>query len=173
MSGQWSTYCHNLFPLFENNHKPCFVLFDAAICCMLDLVDPYGRYYGLPFRSQSLILDIILHDQLVLFDHSLLSFLLGYFFIARRIYINDVTQQCHITGVCLRPLAFFGSLVILFFILDYFLCLRWYSSLEVDLSYSFGALSFAMVSLTREASGSSSELSLLVLRMIYKSSSVA
>ena len=88
---------------------------------MLDLVDPYGRYYGLPFRSQSLILDIILHDQLVLFDHSLLPFLLGYFFIARRICINDVTQQCHITALCLRPLSYFEGIVILFFILYYFL----------------------------------------------------
>ena len=35
---------------------------------------------------------------------ALLPFLLGYFFIARRLCINDVTQQCHITGLCLRPL---------------------------------------------------------------------
>ena len=31
-------------------------------------------------------------------------FPLGYFFIAGRLYINDVAQQCHIIGVCLRPL---------------------------------------------------------------------
>ena len=49
---------------------------DVAIYYMLDLVDPYGRHYGLP-------LDIILLE-LVLFDHSLLPFLLVYFFIARR-----------------------------------------------------------------------------------------
>ena len=33
----------------------------------------------------------------------LLPFLLGYF-IAGRLYINDVAQQCHITALCLRPL---------------------------------------------------------------------
>ena len=34
----------------------------------------------------------------------LLPFPIGYFFIARRICINDVTQQCHITRVYTRPL---------------------------------------------------------------------
>ena len=133
---------------------------------MLDLVDPYGIHYRLPFRSRHCILNIILLE-LVLFDHSLLPFLLVYFFIAGRLCINDVAQQCHITRVCLRPLSFVRSIVILFFILDYFSFPRCSSSLEVNLPsslYSFEALSFAMVSLTREASGSSFELSLLVLR---------
>ena len=35
---------------------------------------------------------------------TLLPFFLGYFFIAGRLYINDVIQQCHITALCLRPL---------------------------------------------------------------------
>ena len=35
---------------------------------------------------------------------ALLPFLLGYFFIAGRFCINDFTQQCHITAMCLRPL---------------------------------------------------------------------
>ena len=70
---------------------------DVAIYCVLDLVDPYGRHYGLPFRSRHCILDIIPLDQLELFDHFPLPFLLGYFFIAGRIYINDVAQQCHTT----------------------------------------------------------------------------
>ena len=98
--------------------------------------------------------------------HSLLPFILGYFFIAGRLCINDVAQKCHITRVCLRPVSLFRSIVILFFILDYFSCPRWYSSLEVDLPfylYSSEALSFTMVSLTREASSSSSGLLLLVL----------
>ena len=34
---------------------------------------------------------------------TLLPFLLVYLFIARRICINYVAQQCHITRVCLRP----------------------------------------------------------------------
>ena len=68
--------------------------------------------------------------------YSLLPFLLGYFFIAGRLCINDVTQQCHLTRVSLRPLSFFESITILVFILDYFLCPRWYSSLEVDLPFS-------------------------------------
>ena len=51
---------------------------------------------------------------------TLLPFLPGYFFIAVRLCINDVSQQCHITVLCPRPLSFFESIVILFFILDYF-----------------------------------------------------
>ena len=35
---------------------------------------------------------------------NLLPFLLGFFFIARRFFINDVTQQCYITALCLRSL---------------------------------------------------------------------
>ena len=130
------------------------------------MLDLYGRHYILHFRSRHHILDIIILE-LVLFDHSLLPFLLGYFFIAGRLCINDVAQQCYITRVCLRPLAFFGSLIILFFILDYLSFLRWSSSLKADLPFSLSsseALSFAMVSLTQEASSSSSEPSLLVLR---------
>ena len=34
---------------------------------------------------------------------TLLPFLLGHFFIAGRLCINDVTQQCHTTRVCMRP----------------------------------------------------------------------
>ena len=63
----------------------------VAIYCKLYLVDPYGRHYGLPFRSRHHILDIILLE-LVLFDHSLLRFLLVYLFIAGRLCINDVAQ---------------------------------------------------------------------------------
>ena len=48
---------------------------------------------------------------------TLLPFLLGYFFIAGRLCINDVSQQCHITALCLGPLSFFESIVMLFFIL--------------------------------------------------------
>ena len=51
---------------------------------------------------------------------TLLPFLFGYLFIDGRFYINDVTQQCRITALCLRPFSFFESIIILFFILDYF-----------------------------------------------------
>ena len=37
---------------------------------------------------------------------ALLPFLLGYFFIVGRFYINDITQQCHIIALCLRPLLY-------------------------------------------------------------------
>ena len=179
LNSQWLLYvyltCHwckclfvvYSFFLWESLcYEYCLVSHDATIYCMLDLVDPYGRHYGLPFRSRHRILDIIPLDQLVLFDHSLLPFLLVYFFMDGRICINDVTQQCHVTRVCMRPLSLFGSIIILFFILDYFLCPRWSSYLEVDLPfslYSSKAISFAKMSLTREALGSSSELSILVL----------
>ena len=70
-------------------YKYFLVSHDAAIYCMMDLVDPYGRYYRLPFKSRWYILDIIL---------------LGFFFIAGRFFINDVAQQCYITTLCLRSL---------------------------------------------------------------------
>ena len=130
---------------------------------MLNLVYPHGRHYRISFKSQNRILDIILHEQLVLFDHSLLPFLLSCFFIDERICINDVTQQSHITGVYLRHLTLFRSPVILFFILDDLLCPRWSSSLKVNLplsviwSYhdSSETLYFIMVSLSLGASCSS------------------
>ena len=69
--------------------------------------------------------------------------------------------------MCSRPLTFFGSLLILFFILDDLSCPIWSSSLKVDLSFSlyyFESLSFTTVSLTWGASGSSSKLLLLVIQ---------
>ena len=51
---------------------------------------------------------------------TLLPFLLRYFFIAGRFYINDVAQQCHMTTLCLRTLSLFESISILFFILYFF-----------------------------------------------------
>ena len=84
-------------------YESCLVSHDVSIYYMLDLVDPYGRHYKLPFRSRHFILGMILLE-LVFFCHSLLPFILVYFFIAGRICINDVAQQCHITRVCLRPL---------------------------------------------------------------------
>ena len=35
---------------------------------------------------------------------TLLPFIIGFFFITRRFFINDVTQQCYITALCLRSL---------------------------------------------------------------------
>ena len=130
VSGQWSMSCHSLLPLSERNHEPCFVSLDVSICCILDLVDPHGRHYILSFRSWNRILDIIPHDQMILFDHILLPFILGYFFIDGRICINDVTQECHITRVYLRPLTFVGSPIIIFFILNDLSCPRWSSLLR-------------------------------------------
>ena len=126
-------------------------------------------------------MNIILHDQLVLFDHGILPFfLLRCLFIAGRICINDVTQQCHITWVCLSYINFFRSHVIRFFILDDLSCPRCYSSLEVDLLLSvawsyhdpFESLSFVMISLFLGDLGSSlffgvnllAKMSSLVLR---------
>ena len=41
-----------------------------TLLCTFVLVDPYGRYYVLPFMSRNHIEYIIPHDQLLLFDHS-------------------------------------------------------------------------------------------------------
>ena len=56
--------------LSEANHEP--------LLCTLVLVDPYGRYYILPFMSRNYIVHIIPHDQLLFFDHSILFFILSY-----------------------------------------------------------------------------------------------
>ena len=90
----WEASCYEYFLLSH----------DVSVYYMLDHVDPYGRHYILPFKSQYRILDIILLEWLVLLDHTLLRFILVFFFRAGRICINDVAQQCHITALCLRPL---------------------------------------------------------------------
>ena len=46
----WESSCYESF----------LVSYYVVIYCMLDLVDPYGRHYRLPFRSRYCILDIIL-----------------------------------------------------------------------------------------------------------------
>ena len=70
-------------------------------------------------------------------------------FIARKVSINDVTQLCYTTRVCLRPL---GSLAIILFILSYLSYPR-SSYFEVDLPLS-EALSSVTMSLTLGASNS-------------------
>ena len=139
-----SLVVHALFFREASFYESCLVSHGVSIYCIMELRT----------SLQVSILHPIHHSS---WPSTLLPFLLGYFFIVGRLYINDVAQQCHITGLSLRPLSFFESIVILFFILYYFLCPRWSSSLEVDLSFSpcsFEALSFTMVSLTRKASGS-------------------
>ena len=48
------------FPWEDSCYESCLVSHDVSIYCMLDLVDPYGRHYALPFRSWYCILDIII-----------------------------------------------------------------------------------------------------------------
>ena len=74
-------------------YKYLLVSHDVSIYCMLDLAN----------QLQTSLQVSIPHPR----HHSswtstLLPFLLGYFFIAGRICINDVTQQCLITTMCLR-----------------------------------------------------------------------
>ena len=81
-------YVFYAFFLWEAScYECCFISHDVSIYFMLDLVDPYGRHYRLPFRSRHRILDIIP------LDHSLLPFLLGYFFegSASMMSFNSVT----------------------------------------------------------------------------------
>ena len=111
LNSQWLLYVY----LIHHWCKYLFVVYAffslEASCYESCLVS-----HKLLFRSQHRILDIILLE-LVLFDHSLLPFLLVYFFIAGRLCINDVAQHCHITGVCLRPLevsSYYSSFWIIF-----------------------------------------------------------
>ena len=81
----WEASCYESF----------LVSHDVSIYCMLDLS------YPLWTSLQVLIPHPRHHSSWI---GTLLPFLLGYFFIARRLCINDVVQQCHITTLCLRPL---------------------------------------------------------------------
>ena len=60
--------------LSEANHEP--------LLCTLVLVDPYGRYYVLPFMSQNHIVYIIPHDEVLFFDnkffHRIIFLILSY-----------------------------------------------------------------------------------------------
>ena len=89
-----------LFPPNNKAEPPSFwekpwtlasICINIAIWCILDLIDPYGRHYRLSFRSWNRILDIILHDKLLLFHHSLLPFLPSCFFTSWK----DLYQWCH------------------------------------------------------------------------------
>ena len=107
---QVQNFLHNLFLPFgrSHNHNYLFIFLYAGIYNMLDLVDPLGSQNKLPLWSRENIPDIILHDRLVLLDHSILPFfLLCRFFIVGRFFIDDVTQQGYITGVWPRSLSFF------------------------------------------------------------------
>ena len=133
-------------------NRVCYVIVysfrgkSRTLLCTLVLVDPYGRYYGLPFRSRDHIVDIIPHDQLLFFDHS--------FFHSRKKLASMMSPNCVTQLECVRGLLlWFGSLAILLFILSYLLYPWWSSSFEVDLPLS-EALSFFMMYLTLGASDS-------------------
>ena len=155
----WEASCYESF----------LVSHDVSIYCMLDLVYPYGRHYGLPLRSWYRILDIILLELVLSFP----------FFLAISSYLEGSASMCRSTvshnwsvskasfflwkyhptilhlGLFLVPKVVFISMADLPFYL-----------------YSSDTLSFSMVSLTQESSGSSScmligvklELLSLVLR---------
>ena len=56
------------------------------------MVEKFGSYNRLPFWSWDNILNIILHDRLTLFDHSILPFFhFCCFFIVGRFFIDEVT----------------------------------------------------------------------------------
>ena len=71
----------------------CGEFLDASICCMLDLVDPFGGHQKLPLRSWNNIPHIILHDGLILLHHGISPNLL----VSNLLIINDVTHKGHVT----------------------------------------------------------------------------
>ena len=88
------------FFLWEaSSYESCLVSHDVAIYCMMELANTVSRHHSS-------------------WTGTLLPFLIGYFSIAGRICINDVTQQCHITWVCLRPLEV-SSYYLLFWIISW------------------------------------------------------
>jgi hypothetical protein len=95
----WSK-CLIVHPLFlgePSHHELHFELLNAAICCMLDLVESLGTYYRLPLRPWYYVPNIILHDGDVLLHHGILPYLLVCCCLKdERIEILVVAHQCHI-----------------------------------------------------------------------------
>jgi hypothetical protein len=87
----------------DRNHTPLSGAF-SQVCKLenvshscnyqqLDLIDPLGIHYKLPFWSRNIIPHIILHDGLILFCHGILPYLLTCCFsMTRRLGINDVVH---------------------------------------------------------------------------------
>jgi len=98
--GHWSEIILIVYPLFLGEctfYEPFLIPLDNTICSMLDLVDPLGSYYWLPFWSWNYIPYIILHDGLVLLHHDILPKLLACCFLKTgRLKINDIYHKSHI-----------------------------------------------------------------------------
>ena len=62
---------HTLFLRESTCHELIFVLLDASIFHMLDLVDPSRSHHRLPLRSQYYLPQIIIHDGLVILHHGI------------------------------------------------------------------------------------------------------
>ena len=107
------TRCKCLFVVYAfflweaSCYESCLVSDDDSIYYMMDLANPLWN------SLQVSILHLRHHSS---WAGTLLPFLLVYFFIAGRFCINDVAQQCHITALFLRPIEFFESIIIFFFI---------------------------------------------------------
>lgn len=94
---------HSLLLGEPSRHKPCFVLLDASICNMLDLVEPPETHHWLPLWSWHNVSYIILHDGGVLLHHGISPYLLVYcLLIIGRLGIYDVAHQCHVVWKILR-----------------------------------------------------------------------
>ena len=105
--------------LTSNGYKCLFIVY-AFFLWESSCYESFLVSHGLLFSSRYHILDTVLHDWLVLLDHSFLPFLLVYFFIAGRPCI-----KCRTTVSCNCIVSETSwSFVILFFILDYFLNCR-------------------------------------------------
>ena len=97
---------------------------------MFDLVYPFLSHDILLFWYQNYLLDIILHNRLVLLDHGILPFFLfGGLFIVGRFLVHDVTQQGDIVvvRVCLFSLFMHSFWIAIPFCLLYeLLCPCWF-----------------------------------------------
>ena len=106
------------FPWEASCYESCLVSQDVSIYCMLDLVDPFGIHYGLPFRSWYHTLDIILL-KLVLFFlfflatySSMMLLHLSYYsssLIISRIVVTCSSEQVSSFFACRRFYAIFPS----------------------------------------------------------------
>ena len=101
--------CPGILPYGIGMH--CGGFLDASICCMPYLVDPFGGYHKVPLRSRNNIPHIILHDGLILLHHGISpNLLISGLLITRRLIINDVTHQDHVTRESMRSPSLLGRI---------------------------------------------------------------
>jgi hypothetical protein len=97
---------YSLYMRESSRNKSQFLILDAPISYVFDLIDPLGSHYRLPLRSQNNIPHIILHDGIILLHHGISPYWLTIcLLITGRLIINDVAHSCGIEQIYLRSFS--------------------------------------------------------------------